>query len=146
MERAPASTELRIVKETQGSHQLYFGCASHLNVPDIMTRDGVPYRIITDQLGSPRLVVNVNDGTVAQEMYFDEFGNIRMSLDPCGHHLLRDFGRGAAIGALTPVFTGEALTAGRAVDEASATALGISGSINGGSLGIAGAALDSRLP
>src|SRR5205823_1621403 len=34
------------------------------------------YRIITDRLGSPRLVINVATGTVAQRMDYDEFGNV----------------------------------------------------------------------
>ena len=32
------------------------------------------YRIISDHLGSVRLVVNVADGTVAQRIDYDEFG------------------------------------------------------------------------
>ena len=74
--------QLRVVQETQGTHQLYFGYASHLNVPDLMMRDGVLYRIITDQLGSPRLVLNMTDGSVAEEIDYDEFGNITKDTSP----------------------------------------------------------------
>jgi len=44
------------------------------NVPDYMTKNGQIYRIVTDQLGSPRLVVDIATGTVAQRMRYDAFG------------------------------------------------------------------------
>lgn len=34
------------------------------------------YRTLSDHLGSPRLVVNLTDGTIAQRLDYDEFGNI----------------------------------------------------------------------
>lgn len=37
---------------------------------------GVVYRIISDALGSPRLVINTTNGATAQEMDYDEFGNV----------------------------------------------------------------------
>jgi hypothetical protein len=46
------------------------------NVPDYMVKGGVTYRIVSDHLGSPRLVINTTDGTVAQRVDYDEFGNI----------------------------------------------------------------------
>lgn len=41
-----------------------------------MYKSGITYRIISDHLGSPRLVVNIADGSVAQRMDYDEFGRI----------------------------------------------------------------------
>ena len=41
-----------------------------------MIKDGSTYRIIRDHLGSVRLVVDVNSGTVVQRLDYDEFGNI----------------------------------------------------------------------
>ncbi len=46
------------------------------NVPDYMIKGGVTYRIVTDHLGSPRLVVDAASGAVMQRMDYDEFGNI----------------------------------------------------------------------
>jgi len=40
---------------------------------------GSTYRIISDQIGSTRLVVNVGDGTVVQRTDYDEFGNVVLS-------------------------------------------------------------------
>jgi len=53
-----------------------------VNVPDYMVKDGVTYKIITDQLGSPRLVVNASTGEVAQQLDFDEFGLITQDTNP----------------------------------------------------------------
>ncbi len=55
------------------------------NVPDYMidvANGGVPYRIVSDHLGSPRLIINTTDGSVAQRMDYDEFGNITADTTP----------------------------------------------------------------
>ena len=52
------------------------------NVPDYMVNGGVTYRIITDKLGSPRLVVNSATGVVVQRMDYDEFGNVTADTNP----------------------------------------------------------------
>jgi RHS repeat-associated protein len=39
-----------------------------------MIKNGTTYRIISDHLGSVRLVVGVSDGTIAQRIDYDEFG------------------------------------------------------------------------
>ncbi len=46
------------------------------NVPNYMLKGGITYRIVSDHLGSPRLVVNTTDGTIAQRMDYDEFGKV----------------------------------------------------------------------
>jgi RHS repeat-associated protein len=45
-------------------------------------KGGVTYRIVSDHLGSPRLVINTTDGTVAQRMDYDEFGNVILDTNP----------------------------------------------------------------
>jgi len=52
------------------------------NVPDILIREGVPYRIISDHLGSPRLVVDIDSGIVAQRMNYDAWGNVIQDTNP----------------------------------------------------------------
>jgi len=47
-----------------------------------MIKDGETYRIISDHLGSPRLVINTVDGTIVQRMDFDEFGNVLNDTNP----------------------------------------------------------------
>ena len=58
------------------------------NVPGYMTKNGQTYRIVTDQLGSPRLVVDIATGTVVQRVRYDAFGVViedtQPSLQPFG--------------------------------------------------------------
>ena len=68
--------------ELDGSGNLVaqFVYASKPHSPDYMIKysGGLPvgtYRIVSDHLGSPRLVVDVSDGTVVQRIDYDEFGN-----------------------------------------------------------------------
>jgi RHS repeat-associated protein len=58
--------------------------AAKENVPEYLIRGGITYRIITDQLGSPRLIVDASNGTVVQKMNFDEYGNVTSSYDSLG--------------------------------------------------------------
>jgi RHS repeat-associated protein len=51
-------------------------------VPDYMIKDGEIYRFVTDQVGSVRLVVNANDGTVAQRIDYTTFGEIKADTNP----------------------------------------------------------------
>ena len=53
-----------------------FGYATLWGAPDFMLRDGRTYRIIKDDLGSPRLVIDCESGTVAQRMRHDAFGRV----------------------------------------------------------------------
>jgi RHS repeat-associated protein len=53
-----------------------------INVPDYMVKGGVTYRIISDHLGSPRLVINTGNGAVAQWIDYDEFGNVILDTNP----------------------------------------------------------------
>ena len=55
---------------------------SRFNVPDYMVKSEATYRIIADHIGSPRLVVDVATGDVAQRIDYDEFGNITLDTNP----------------------------------------------------------------
>jgi RHS repeat-associated protein len=59
-----------------------FVYASRRNVPDYMVRGGVTYRILSDHLGSVRLVVNAADGSVVQRMDYDAFGRVLVDTNP----------------------------------------------------------------
>ncbi len=76
--------QLNPVAELDGSGQVVarFVYGSKMHVPDYMVKNGVTYRILTDHLGSPRLVVNVGTGQVVQEMAYDAFGNIITDTNP----------------------------------------------------------------
>lgn len=66
----------------EGSVVSRFVYASKRNVPDYMVRQGVTYRIVSDHLGSVRLVVNAEDGSVAQRMDYDAFGRVLLDTSP----------------------------------------------------------------
>jgi RHS repeat-associated protein len=65
-----------------------FVYGSKYNTPDYFTSnkaDGstwVTYRIISDHLGSPRLVVNSTTGAIAQRLDYDEFGRVLEDTNP----------------------------------------------------------------
>ena len=68
---------LKPVAELDGQGHLVstFVYGSNSNVPDYMVRGGKTYRILTDQLGTPRMVVNVLDSTdVAFSAEYTAFG------------------------------------------------------------------------
>jgi RHS repeat-associated protein len=75
---------LQPVAELDGSNNIIsrFVYASHSNVPDYMVSGGVTYRIVADQLGSPRLVINSMNGQVMQRMDYDIFGNVLTDTNP----------------------------------------------------------------
>ena len=76
--------QLNPVAELDGlgniSSRFVYGSKS--NVPGYMIKNNVTYRIVSDHLGSPRLVVNITDGTIVQKMDYDEFGNITNDTNP----------------------------------------------------------------
>jgi RHS repeat-associated protein len=52
------------------------------HVPAYMIRGGVKYRLITDQIGSVRLVTDTATGTIAQRIDYDSFGNVLADTNP----------------------------------------------------------------
>jgi RHS repeat-associated protein len=74
----------RIVAQLNGSNAIvsHFVYGTNSNAPDYMISGGVTYRIISDQLGSPRLVVNAWTGAIAEEITYDEFGNVTSDTKP----------------------------------------------------------------
>ena len=50
--------------------------------PVYMISGGVTYRIVSDPLGSPLLVVNSTTGAIADQISYDEFGNVLADSNP----------------------------------------------------------------
>jgi RHS repeat-associated protein len=75
---------LNVVVQLDGSgdtvNRFVFG--SKPNVPDYFTNSSGTFRILSDHLGSPRLIVNVASGAVAEEIDYDEFGNVTNDTSP----------------------------------------------------------------
>jgi len=76
--------QLNPVAELDGAGNIVsrFVYGSKANVPDYMIKGGVTYRIISDHLGSPRLVVDTSTGTIAQRMDYDDWGNVTQDTNP----------------------------------------------------------------
>ena len=62
---------------------MYVYGSESTNTPGFVIKNGVTYKIIHDPgTESIRYVVNVADGVIAQEIDYDEFGNIVLNTDP----------------------------------------------------------------
>jgi len=70
--------QLNPVAELDGNNNITarFVYGDKINVPSYMEKGGQTYRIISDHLGSPRLIVNVATGVVEQRIDFDTWGNV----------------------------------------------------------------------
>ena len=75
---------LNIVAELNAAAQVVsrFVYGSRTNVPDYMVQGSTTYRIISDALGSVRLVVNATTGAVAQRLEYDAWGNVLTDTSP----------------------------------------------------------------
>lgn len=76
--------QLKPIAELDGNNQVVsrFIYADKPNVPTYLIKGGVTYRIVSDHLGSPKLVVNTADGSVVQRMEYDEFGQVTLDTNP----------------------------------------------------------------
>jgi RHS repeat-associated protein len=77
-------SQLQIAAEVDASGNVLkqFVYSAKPNVPDYMiTRDGT-YAIISDHLGSPRMIVDVSSGAIKQEIDYDEFGRVLRNTNP----------------------------------------------------------------
>ncbi|NOK20531.1 hypothetical protein HMI50_26250 [Corallococcus carmarthensis] len=74
----------RVIAELDGAGNVVsrFIHATRGHSPDFMVKGGIAYRILTDPLGSPRLVVDTRNGTVAQRMEYDAWGNVVADSNP----------------------------------------------------------------
>jgi len=71
--------QLEPIAELDGNGNVIarFVYASKSHVPDYLVKNGTTYRLISDHLGSPRLIVHAQTGTIEQRLDYDEFGNVR---------------------------------------------------------------------
>ncbi len=75
---------LRPIAELDGAGAIVsrFVYGTRDNLPEYLVKAGVTYRILTDHVGSPRLVVNTVTGAIAQRMDYDAFGNVTADSNP----------------------------------------------------------------
>ena len=73
-----------LAAELDGSNNVVsrfvYGSAPH--VPDYVVRDGQTFRLISDYMGSVRLVVNTATGAIIQRLDYDEFGRVLTNTNP----------------------------------------------------------------
>jgi RHS repeat-associated protein len=74
----------KIIAQLNASNQIVsqFVYGTSSTTPDYIVTGGATYRIVGDQLGSPRLVVNTTTGAIAERIDYDEFGNLLQDTDP----------------------------------------------------------------
>ncbi|WP_242344342.1 RHS repeat-associated core domain-containing protein [Anaeromyxobacter terrae] len=68
--------------DSSGNIRARFVYGTGVNVPEYMQTVDATYRILTDHLGSPRLVVNTSNGAVAQRLDYDEWGHVTYDSNP----------------------------------------------------------------
>jgi len=75
---------LRPVAELDGANNVvaFFVYGDKPNVPEYMEKGGERYRLVTDRLGSVRLVTRASDGAIAQRLDYDEHGNVLADTNP----------------------------------------------------------------
>lgn len=68
----------RVVAELDATGAIVarFVYATGSHAPDLMLKAGSTYRFVKDHLGGPRLVVKTSDGSIAQRLDYDEWGNV----------------------------------------------------------------------
>lgn len=73
-----------VVAQLDGANRIArrFVYATHSTTPDYFTRGKVTYRIFSDERGSPVLIVNTATGAIAEQITYDEFGNVTGDTDP----------------------------------------------------------------
>ena len=76
--------QLRPITELDGNNNVVsvFVYGKSTTASDYMIKSGVQYRIVSDHLGSPRLVINSQSGQIVQRLDYDEFGNILQDTNP----------------------------------------------------------------
>jgi RHS repeat-associated protein len=76
--------QLEPIAELDASGNLIasFVYAERPHVPSFMLKGGQVYRIVADHLGSVRLVVNIADGTIAQQLSYGPWGEVLTDTNP----------------------------------------------------------------
>ncbi|WP_373998324.1 RHS repeat domain-containing protein [Bdellovibrio bacteriovorus] len=73
-------TQYQIAAETDGAGNIIrrFVYGSKINIPDYVVTGGKEYRVISNQVGTPKAIVESSTGKIVETLSYDEFG---VSLD-----------------------------------------------------------------
>jgi RHS repeat-associated protein len=68
--------------DASGAVKARFVYGTHVNVPEYMVTASGTFRIVTDHLGSPRVVVDAASGAIIQRVDYDEWGVLLADSNP----------------------------------------------------------------
>ena len=68
--------------DSAGNVSARFVHAEGSNVPELMVTTAATFRLVTDHLGSVRLVIDVGTGAVVQELAYDAWGRVVLDTNP----------------------------------------------------------------
>lgn len=74
--------KLALELDEQGEELARYVYASRPHVPDLVEKGGATYRLVVDERGSVRAVVDVATGAVAQELEYGPFGEVLLDTSP----------------------------------------------------------------
>jgi RHS repeat-associated protein len=79
--------QLRPIAELDGTGAVMsrFVYGTRVNVPEYIIKDGQTYRVFSDHLGSPRIIVEATTGAVVHRMDFGPFGEVQQNTNPGWH-------------------------------------------------------------
>ena len=77
-------SQLAPIAELDGGGNLVsrFVHATRINAPEYLVKGASTFRVLTDHLGSPRLVIDTTTGAVAQRIDYDEWGIVLQDTNP----------------------------------------------------------------
>jgi RHS repeat-associated protein len=76
------SNHLSAVVDRSGNILQRFAWGVRANLPEYFIQNGVQYKYTTDHVGSPVMVVNTSTGAIAQQITYDEFGQVIADTNP----------------------------------------------------------------
>jgi RHS repeat-associated protein len=76
--------QLKVIAEldAEGKVAARFVYGTRTNVPEYMIKGSKTYRLIADQVGSPRIVIDAETGSIAQHIDYEEFGSVAQDTNP----------------------------------------------------------------
>lgn len=77
-----SQNQLVAISNANGTLNSRFVYGSKSHVPDYVIKGSTKYAIVTNHLGSPVQVVNASNGTVSQQITYDEWGSILTDTSP----------------------------------------------------------------
>lgn len=72
-----SQTQIAAELDGEGNIVKQFVYGTKLNIPDYFVMNGKEFRIVSDQVGTPKLIIELETGKIIQRYEFDEFGVLK---------------------------------------------------------------------